>query len=256
MFRTGTMCIAASARIRRALLGAALCGAGMAFAPGAWAAEDSAQSVAREHNRRGETQYAAGHYAEALVEYQAGFDTVPLPGFLINMAQCYRRLGDLPRARVTYEKFVLVAPDSPLIGEVRGQIAEIDKDSRSGSEPSAANKPKGTSTPADPHPFASVSSKTPAAPGMAAISPTPFLPQPSPPAVDAQSPGTDLTGVSVNSAPPENTIASQRPNHHRWWLWGSITAAAVVSGAIATYVALSNPDGTVLHEGTLGSLRR
>ena len=68
------------------------------------------------------------------------------PGFLVNIAQCQRRLGDLKKARATYQKFVLVAPDSPLVPQVRSMIAEIDgllekEPDKPAAEPDADAKP-------------------------------------------------------------------------------------------------------------------
>ena len=90
------------------------------------AATPEAERTARAHFQAGEAKFKAGAFDEALAEYQAGYDVLPLPGFLINVAQCQRRLGDLKTARATYQKFVLVAPDSPLLPQVRSMIAEID----------------------------------------------------------------------------------------------------------------------------------
>ena len=102
-------------------------GAGLAAASGvAAAAPSEAERTARAHFQAGEARFKAGAFDEALAEYQAGYDAKPLPGFLVNIAQCQRRLGDLKTARATYQKFVLVAPDSPLVPQVRSMIAEID----------------------------------------------------------------------------------------------------------------------------------
>ena len=90
------------------------------------AATSEAEREARTHFQAGEARFKAGAFDEALAEYQKGYEAKPLPGFLVNIAQCQRRLGDLKSARATYQKFVLVAPDSPLIPQVRSMMAEID----------------------------------------------------------------------------------------------------------------------------------
>src|SRR4029079_12234727 len=90
------------------------------------AASPEAEKEARAHFQAGEARFKAGAFDEALAEDQKGYAAKPLPGFLVNIAQCQRRLGDLKAARATYQKFVLVAPDSPLIPQVRSMIAEID----------------------------------------------------------------------------------------------------------------------------------
>ena len=110
-----------SARVAAAVLVLAA-----AFPARVAAAPSEAERTARSHFQAGEAHFKAGAFDEALKEYQAGYDAKPLPGFLINIAQCQRRLGDLKTARATYQKFVLVAPDSPLVPQVRGMISEID----------------------------------------------------------------------------------------------------------------------------------
>ena len=36
-------------------------------------------------------------------------------------------LKELPKARATYQKFVMVAPDSPHVPEIRALVGELDK---------------------------------------------------------------------------------------------------------------------------------
>ena len=94
---------------------------------GARGATPAAEREARRAFAAAEAHFKAGMFASALAEYQAGYAPSPLPGFQINIAQCQRRLGDLTKARATYQKFVVVAPDSPLVPEVKSIITELDK---------------------------------------------------------------------------------------------------------------------------------
>lgn len=173
-----------------------------------------------------EAHFRGGLFAEALAEYQAGYDIHPLPGFLINIAQCHRRLGNLSVAQATYRKFIMVAPDSPFVPQVKALMAELDslnQDLAGNSEatpesasPKAAEEPAPAASP-DPEP---VSSTTPAA-------------------------------VVLVSQPPVEPPRAKK----RWWLWGAIGAAAV--GAITTVVLLSlPPEKKTVHDGSLGTLRR
>jgi tetratricopeptide (TPR) repeat protein len=184
------------------------------------AASPEAEKEARAHFQAGEAQFKEGAFDEALVEYQKGYDAKPLPGFLVNIAQCQRRLGDLKKARATYQKFVLVAPDSPLVPQVRSMIAEIDglleKDQeKPASEPDADTKP-------------------------AVAVPAP-APAPAP-------------AVLVASAPASAPAASPEPPRRRWWLWGAL--GAVVVGGAVTAIALSTGGTTTIHDGSLATLRR
>jgi len=186
------------------------------------AATSEAEREARTHFQAGEARFKAGAFDEALAEYQKGYEAKPLPGFLVNIAQCQRRLGDLKSARATYQKFVLVAPDSPLIPQVRSMMAEIDallekEQEKPPAETVTEEKPK------------------PEAPPPAA---TPPLEAPAP--------------VLVAAAPaPAPAPAS---TGHRWWLWGAL-GAVVVGGAI-TAVALSTGGTDTIHDGSLATLRR
>ena len=49
---------------------------------------------AKRHYERGEKLFALGKFSDALDEYQKAFDAKPLPGFLFNIGQCYRNLGE------------------------------------------------------------------------------------------------------------------------------------------------------------------
>jgi tetratricopeptide (TPR) repeat protein len=72
------------------------------------------QSRARAHFEAGRALYSLGSYTDAVREFTAGYQLVPNPTFLINLAQAYRKLDDLPKARAMFEKFLAEAPtDDP-----------------------------------------------------------------------------------------------------------------------------------------------
>jgi hypothetical protein len=187
------------------------------------AGNGAAEREARHNFQAGEAHFKAGLYAEALADYQAGYAAAPLPGFLINVAQCQRRLGDLARARATYQKFLLVAPDSPLVPEVKRLIADLDQML---AEEAAANK----EAPGD--------TKEESALIVVPAAPVPVQP-------------TTTATVMLTAQPAP---LPDRPLWKRWWVWGMV-GAAIVAGT-ATAFALSSPGATTLHDGSLGSLRR
>ena len=198
------------------------------------AAAVDATREARRHFDEAEADYRAGRYAEALVQYQAGYAAKPLPGFLINIAQCQRRLGDLKTARATYHEFVLVAPDSRLVPEVQTLIRQLDAviaELAAGQEPSAAEITAG----GDVH----TSELVTTAPVLA----------PAPPLASPAAPPLLAAPATPESPPPP------KPSHARWWIWGGVAAAALAGGVIAG-VALSSPGTTTIHTGTLGTLSR
>jgi len=186
------------------------------------AATPEAERTARAHFQTGEARFKAGAYDEALAEYQAGYEVLPLPGFLINVAQCQRRLGDLKSARATYQKFVLVAPDSPLVPQVKSMMAEIDG-------LLDAQKPAAAETDAEAKPAA---------------------PVPPPAAAEPAAPAPVLVASPAPVAAPE-----PEKSGHRWWLWGAL-GAVVVGGAVTAIVLARGGDTTTIHDGSLGTLRR
>lgn len=197
----------------------------MAFAvllpSAAAAATPEAEKESRAHFQAGEARFKAGAFDDALAEYQKGYAAKPLPGFLVNIAQCQRRLGDLKAARATYQKFVLVAPDSPLIPQVRSMIAEIDALIEKEQEKPAAEAATETETKPEP----------PAAPAAATETPAPVL-------------------VAADPAPAPAPASAG----HRWWLWGAL--GAVVVGGAVTALVLTTGGTTTIHDGSLATLRR
>ena len=202
-------------------------------APAARAAPNAAAREARRHFDDAELSYRAGRYAEALAKYQAGYAAVPLPGFLVNIAQCQRRLGDLKTARATYREFVLVAPDSRLVPEVETLIKELDTliaDLASGG-----------------------SGETAAEVGVGGADVHATDPDTAPLSL-AAAPPTETPALVVPPAPPATETPRPR-SHARWWIWGGIAVAAIVGG-VATGIALSSPGTTTIREGSLGTLSR
>ena len=68
-------------------------------------ADPRAEARAREHIQKGAAALRAGHYDEAMTEFEAGYAAVPLPGFILNMGHVQRQAGNLERARDYYRRF-------------------------------------------------------------------------------------------------------------------------------------------------------
>jgi tetratricopeptide (TPR) repeat protein len=195
-------------------------------------ANPAAEQQARKSFESAEAHFKAGQFTEALREYQAGYDLYPLPGFLINIAQCQRRLGELEKARTTYRKFIMVAPDSSFVPEVKSLLAELDtllaemgstKPASAAMEPAAMEPP-----PADAPPSAGA---------------------PPPTAAPAPQDGVDNPLVTAPA------VAEPSDAGTRWWLWGTIGGVAVAAATTAVLL-LRSPDAVTLHEGSVGTLRR
>ena len=78
----------------------------------------------------------------ALTGYREAYELTPLPGFLFNIAQCYRHLGQLATASFYYRRYRneadLSASDGAvvenLIAEVEAKQAEIERQQRAEAE--------------------------------------------------------------------------------------------------------------------------
>ena len=90
-------------------------------------ADDPATRAAKRHFDRGEKLFALGKFDEALDEYQKAFDAKPLPGFLFNIGQCYRNLGDLEQAIFSFKKYLKLEPDAPDKDEVEKLIDDLEE---------------------------------------------------------------------------------------------------------------------------------
>jgi tetratricopeptide (TPR) repeat protein len=178
-----------------------------------------AEQQSRRSFEKAEGHFRAGLFADALSEYQAGYDLVPLPGFLINIAQCQRRLGNLNQALVTYRKFVMVAPDSRYVPDVKKLIEELQTLVQDAEKASASAEAEQENAP------------EPEAPS----------------AVPEGASRTDLV-----SAPPPPVLKESKT---RWWLWGAVAATVVVGVTLGAF-ALKDPGTTTVSSGSLGTLRR
>ena len=115
----------------------------VALAPRPAAAEDAAMRAAKRHYERGEKLFALGKFDEALDEYQKAFDAKPLPGFLFNIGQCYRNLGETDSAIFTYKKFLKLDPDAPNREKVQATIDKLEEEKARGeSERLKLTEPK------------------------------------------------------------------------------------------------------------------
>jgi tetratricopeptide (TPR) repeat protein len=85
--------------------------------------------VAAIHFQRGRALFDAGNWSTALDEFNAGYAAYPLPGFLVNIGQCLRKLERLDEAASAFEKFLDSGSADPrLRAEVQEALAEISNE--------------------------------------------------------------------------------------------------------------------------------
>jgi tetratricopeptide (TPR) repeat protein len=197
------------------------------------AAGAPADKQAREHFQNAENSFNLGRFPDALADYQAAYEAKPLPGFLFNIAQCYRNMQSYERARFFFRRYLALEPHSPNRRLVEDLIAEMtremDKADKAG-KPEKADKPDKTEQ-NDDH-------ATPPAEVAVAAAPAsvPVLTPPPPP---APAPALALE----SHAPPP---AESHPIYKRWWFWTG-AGAVVAAGVIVAIFALRNetPQGSL-----------
>jgi tetratricopeptide (TPR) repeat protein len=125
-------CAARRGALRLAAIAAALTLASAAVAE----APDVLEERARKHYEAGRALYDLGNFPDAVAQWTAGYKLSPKTGFLLNLGQAYRKMGDLARAHEYFEEFLARAPlDDParpriatLDEEVRRRMAEVTVD--------------------------------------------------------------------------------------------------------------------------------
>jgi tetratricopeptide (TPR) repeat protein len=199
----------------------------LALGPVSAHAEDA--EAGRRQFKRGQELLKVGDYRAAAKAFEAGYAAAPRVGFLLNIGNCYRKLGELSKARAYYWRFLDAAPkDHPSRPAVMDYLRAMEQieadgvsvDSSSAAPPAAAAASAEIAVPdevGDPVAAAPVAK----APNLSVRPPV--------------EPAGGLATVEVRKAPRE-----ERPIYKRWWFW-TLVGGAVAAGA-ATYV-LTRPAG-------------
>jgi tetratricopeptide (TPR) repeat protein len=85
--------------------------------------DDSSVARAKALYQRAERYFFIGEFKRALGLYNEAFKIKPLPGFLFNIGQCQRKLGDCEHAIFNFKQYLLHQPDAPNRGVVEQLIA-------------------------------------------------------------------------------------------------------------------------------------
>jgi tetratricopeptide (TPR) repeat protein len=229
-----------------------------------------AEQVARRHFERAERFYAVGRFDDALGEYEAAYEAKPLAGFLFNIGQCHRNLGDLKAAVFSFRKYLAAKPDARNRSAVQDLIAELDR--RIAAAERQARRPPPTSAS-----HVDLSAAPPGAPGAvgalprastAASAPSPVAASPAAtpargPATDRPSRRTALTPAPLaqveradlfapTPVPRAPTRPAGSPIYKRWWFW-TLVGVAAAGAAAGVYAATAN-SGTGVPDTSLGNI--
>ena len=104
----------------------ALCFLLLAFTRPAYA-EDAAERAAKRHYDRGQKLFALQRFEDALEQFQKAFDAKPFPGFLFNIGQCHRNLGDYDAAIFSFKRYLRLDPEAENREQVEALIEELEE---------------------------------------------------------------------------------------------------------------------------------
>jgi tetratricopeptide (TPR) repeat protein len=99
------------------------------------------EKQARGEFEKAERAFNLGRFQEALTGYRAAYDSLPLPAFLFNIAQCYRNLGDGEQAIFFYQRYLSLEPDAPNRNVVEELVVEQRRQLEAKQAEAAAAKP-------------------------------------------------------------------------------------------------------------------
>ncbi len=205
--------------------------------------QQDASAIAKARYEKGMAHFQLEEYDKAILEWEEGFRTRPVPEFLYNLAQAYR-LSKVPeRALTLYRRYLSMKPNAPNRGEVERHIVQLEKAVSTSAK--AASAPPYNAIPARPgqSPPVAPTATTPASPPptvqprpiVAAVTPTPeprprpVEPRPTEPKPAAVAPTTTATTATtastVTATPPART-----PITKKGWFWGVVAGAIVVVG--------------------------
>ncbi len=89
---------------------------------------DDARALARQHNAEAEKLFNLGRFREAAAAYQRAYLAKPVPEFLYNIGQCYKRAGgldDLERAIFHFESYSNNSTNPALRLEAQEQVVKL-----------------------------------------------------------------------------------------------------------------------------------
>ena len=120
----------------------------VAFEPAAaYAQEPSPEAIeqARRHYGEGVRQFEAERYPEALTSFQSAYALVERAGFLYNIHLCFERMGQLPEAIETLERYLAASPEDEERAALEQRLVDLERrlasmeaslrESASGEEP-------------------------------------------------------------------------------------------------------------------------
>jgi tetratricopeptide (TPR) repeat protein len=181
--------------------------AALTSAPSPARADEEATEQARQHYEKGKQAFDLGKWDDAIAEFEEAYRLRSDPTFLFNMAQAYRRKGDLQRARDLYKNYLIENPESPKRSEIEKRIRTLEKEMKNPARRQIEA----------PAPVAKPNEAPPPAPAVVAPSPAP-IPAPAPVPAQVPVPASAPAPVPIpapapapESAPPAPAVSVVQP---------------------------------------------
>jgi tetratricopeptide (TPR) repeat protein len=206
--------------------------------PARAAAAADAEAQARTRFSEGNLAYDVGDFDKALKSFSEAYRLKPLPGFLFNMAQCHRQLGQYSRAAFLYRRYLSLEPNAASAPMVRELAQEMEAQARA----QEARRLERERAEQDKQVQRSRAEAAKAEAQTAARSRT--EPEAEQRALEAR------TAQSLTGPGPQQVGTVSTPWTRKWWVWAGAGAAValVTTGVI---MATSGPDARPTSLGTV-----
>jgi tetratricopeptide (TPR) repeat protein len=112
----------------------------LSLGPAAAAASDG-EAEARVHFQKGMAAFELGKFQESLAEYERAYELAPLPGFLFNIGQCHRNLGNHAKAIFSFRLYLRKKPEARNREAVETLISELEAKQRAEARRKKARVP-------------------------------------------------------------------------------------------------------------------
>jgi hypothetical protein len=189
--------------------------------------------------QRGRALFESGAWSAALDAFESGYENYPLPGFLVNIGQCQRKLERLDEAAAAFQKFLDSDGGEPkLRAEVQEALAEIsaERSRREAALAAEADWRRQRDEAERRHPL----EETPRHADLRVrATPLPLVP-----AATASSAVPSRAAVEIAATPKKS---------HRW-VWAIVGVLAVGAAASAVTVAVVETQPAPTKPGSLGLL--
>ncbi|HEX8437833.1 tetratricopeptide repeat protein [Archangium sp.] len=190
------------------------------------------EAMARTKFAEGNVHYDLARFQKALDAYSEAYRLRPLPGFLFNIAQCHRQLGQAERAGFFYRRYLSLSKTEPSNASlVRELIAEMDaqvrkeQERRLTREETARDQARAAALRAQAEAIAARRVQEGAGkPSLTPRAKTAAMP------VEAEVKGESLT--------------------KKWWVWAGAGAVALVAGGVIYAATAPEP-----RPASLGTIR-